>query len=279
MRNRTVWVVLVAAFLCAAVPARATQIEIGVTAALAHGSHQEREGRSTVPAVPFPLLTVRVPLKRFEIFAEGVPPIGPVPYQGVMPGVAQSTKLSYAQASLRYRLTTHWSAGIGETLYNQATTYAQTWVDHGFIVTSPPPTVTPETFTNDHVQIDASRVPGMRFEAIGRWRLPGGTSLEFEAGVTPVMHAIVRTSDVLTVTMTPKPPFGGFGPWRSTFASPETGSQVDGAVTLGRGFGPYTIIYGVRYLNYVAHFNRTGGLADRNTLLMPFVGFQRSLGH
>ena len=43
-------------------------------------------------------------------------------------------------------------------------------------------------------------------------------------------------------------------------------------------FGSYTLLYGIRYLNYIAHFNATGTLADRNTLVLPFLGFERTFG-
>jgi hypothetical protein len=286
MRERVVWLVVALYFCTAALPARATQIDLGVTAALASGTHQEQSGRSTVPLIPVPLLTLRIPMQRFEIFAEGVPPIGPVPYRGVMQGISQSTLLSYMNASLRYRVAPHLSVGVGETIYNQSTTYSRRIVTHGFMYSCQPfsgCTSTPVTFTNETTQVDSSHVPGMRFEVLGNW--PAGKNSWLSAGfaVTPSMHAVVRTSEWSQGWISPAPPLPlpvpGRGPYRLGFNAPETGSQVDGSIAAGRRFGPYSIVYGLRYINYLARFNRDGSLADRNTLLLPFVGFERTLGH
>lgn len=278
MGKRVVWLVLALCLCTAPFPARATEIDVGVTAALAHGTHQERSGNSTVPAIPVPLITLRVPMKRFEIFAEGVPPIGPVPYRGVMPGVSQSTLLSYMHASLRYRIAPHFSIGAGETIYNQATTYAQTYVSHGLYF----PCLKncwplPATFTTTHSQVDSSRVPGMRFEVLGDWALGTSSWLEADFAVTPSMHAFVRTTDKIETFISPRPAYPPH-PYSTSFSLPETGSQVDGSLTAGHRFGPYSLVYGLRYINYIAHFDRTGTLADRNTLLLPFLGFERAIG-
>lgn len=277
MREQVVWLIVALCLCTAPFPARATEIDVGVTAALAHGTHQERSGNSTVPAIPVPLITLRVPMKRFEIFAEGVPPIGPVPYRGVMPGVSQSTLLSYMHASLRYRIAPHFSIGAGETIYNQATTYSRTSVYHGYFG-CPGCAVTPVTITEDRTQVDASRVPGMRFEVLSEWAAGKNGWLAVDIAVTPSMHAVVHTNDEMHTTMVPRPPFGVFGSFKYSYSLPETGSQVDGSLTAGHRFGSYSLLFGVRYINYIARFDRTGTLADRNTLLLPFVGFERAIG-
>jgi hypothetical protein len=283
MRQRVVCLIVALYLSTAALPARATQIEVGVTAALASGTHQERSGRSTVPLIPVPLLTLRVPMQRFEIFAEGVPPIGPVPYHGVMSGVSQSTLLSYMNASLRYRITPHLSIGAGETIYNQATTYSLRTVRHGSLMSCTPfpnCTVVPFTSTTEQTQIDSSHVPGMRFEVLGNWTGGKNWWLTGAFAVTPSMHAVVRTSEWSQTWMSlPSPfPLPGRPPYRFGFNAPETGSQVDASITAGRRLGPYSLVYGLRYINYIARFDRSGSLADRNTLLLPFVGFERAIG-
>lgn len=265
-------------FLLCAVPARAAQVAVGITSAFTFGTHEERQGRDAVPLLPVPLITLRVPLRRFEFVAEGVPPLGPIPYRSSYDGTSQSTLLSYAHAALRYKLDAHFSVGIGETLYNQRTTYVQTRVYHGYIYMSDGSKV-PATVTATTSQVDASRVPGMRFEVRGQWQIGRAQWIAAELAVTPAMHAVVRASNRFEDSIVTTAPIASPKPFSYSFPAPETGSEVDASVTAGRRFGSYTLLYGVRYLNYIAHFNATGTLADRNTLVLPFLGFERAFGH
>lgn len=264
--------------LLCAVPARAAQVAVGITSAFTFGTHEERQGRDAVPLLPIPLITLRVPLRRFEFVAEGVPPLGPIPYRSAYDGTSQSTLLSYAHAALRYRLDRHFSIGIGETLYNQRTTYVQTQVFHGYVYT-PGQDKVPLTLTQTRTQVDASRVPGMRFELRGQWQIGKAQWIAGEVAVTPAMHAVVRATNRFESSIVTAAPIPAPKPFSYTFPAPETGSEVDASLTSGRRFGSYTLLFGVRYLNYIAHFNATGTLADRNTLVLPFVGFERTFGH
>lgn len=276
--KRVLRVAGIALGLCAgAIPVRGAQVVAGITSAFTTGTHQERQGRDTIPLLPLPLITLRVPLHRFEIDAEGMPPIGPVPYRSLYNNTSQSTKLSYAHASLRYALTPRLSVGIGETLYNQRTTYEQVEVIHGYIG-GPGFNTTPMTFTQRRTETDSSRVPGLRFEARAEW--PAGKRSWFAAefAVTPSMHAIVLAEDRFEGSIATSIPITQPRPWSLHFALPETGSEVDASMTIGRPLGRYTLLYGVRYVNYIAHFDRSGALADRNSLVLPFIGFERTFG-
>lgn len=264
--------------LLCAVPARAAQVAVGITSAFTFGTHEERQGSDAVPLLPIPLITLRVPLRRFEFVAEGVPPIGPIPYHSAYGGTSQSTLLSYAHAALRYKLNAHFSIGIGETLYNQRTTYVQTSVFHGYVY-MPDQTKVPATLTETRTQVDASRVPGMRLEMRGQWSLGRAQWIAAEIAVTPAMHAVVRATNRFENSVVTTAPIISPRPYSYSFPAPETGSEVDASVTAGRRFGSYTLLYGIRYLNYIAHFNATGTLADRNTLVLPFLGFERTFGH
>jgi hypothetical protein len=230
-----------------------------------------------VPFVPVPLLHVRVPFKRFEFSAEGVPPIGPIPYASDIPGVSRGTKLSYGYAALRYRLTQTFSFGIGETLYNQTTTYAASQTIHGYFMVNG--TQYPFSSMHSQTEIDSSRVPGARYEFQAQRRLSRRLSLVASVAVSPAMHADVRSDDNFASTAVTSAPFR-VPPyhWSVNFRSPETASEVDGSVAFARRSGPLVVTYGLRYLNYVARFNDGGRLADRNTLVMPFVSIERILG-
>jgi hypothetical protein len=263
--------------LCAA-PARAAQVVVGITSAFTFGTHEERQGRDTVPLLPVPLITLRVPLRRFEFVAEGVPPLGPIPYRSAYNGTSQSTLLSYAHAALRYKLDSHFSVGIGETLYNQRTTYVQTRVFYGYLYMQDGSKV-PATVTSTSSQVDASRVPGMRFEVRGQWQIGRVQWVAAELAVTPAMHAVVRAANRFQTSIATTAPIKQPPAFSYSFPAPETGSEVDASVTAGRRFGSFTLLYGVRYLNYIAHFNAGGTLADRNTLVLPFIGFERTFGH
>ena len=267
----------IAAVFAISTPAKADAPSAGVTAAAAIGTHEESNGRATVPLVPVPLVSVRIPLKRFEFDAEGLPPIGPVPYGSTFPGVSRGTKLSYAYAVLHYRIGAVLTAGIGETLYNQATTYSASHVFHS--VTYYGNHMYATTTTTSLTEVDASRVPGLRFELQGRRTCSRQAWIEAGIAVTPSMHAVVHVVNRYEERSFTTAPFHVI-PYKtgSQVGLPETASEVDAFADVARRFGPYTVRYGLRYLNYVAHFNDDQALADRNSLLLPFIGFERRLG-
>ena len=155
---------------------------IGLTLNASIGTHEEATGRQTVPLLPIPLLDLRVPFKRLELEIEGVPSIGPVGYNSGFTAASRTTRISYGFGTLRYRMPSGWSAGLGAILYNQETVTSQ-------VVTGtcgPPPCTPPSsTVTED----DRSRVGGMRYEIGYALALSKRRSLSLQIGVAPSMHA------------------------------------------------------------------------------------------
>lgn len=263
MRNR-VWFVLALLALTAPAYARADETTFGVAITGTHGTHREGGGVAKAPLVPAPVLAVSHRFKRFEIVAEGLPPIGAIPVSNNGLGM-QSIALTYGDATLRYwnkRQT--FAVGIGETLYNQRTQFLQ--------------------FEDSFMQantVNASRVTGTRYEMLEHIALPGRNFVEAQFAVDPAMHGRFIFEERTTY------PTRG----RSyTYTAPpewERASQVDANVRFVHPFGPFALSYGVRYLNYTASFTRPAGwgpagwpaFADANSFLMPYIAIQRSWGH
>lgn len=262
MRNLAWASLLICAFL--PLPSAADPVSAGITAVLTSGSVRETSGATAVPL-------------RFEIFAEGVPPIGPVEYGppvARIPGYWHGTKLSYANAVLRYRLSGAFSVGIGETLYNQQTTTgsADSFVAH----VHTPQGNYDETIASRNTHADSSRVPGMRYELLSSFSA-GGFPIRASLAVTPSMHALIRTEifyqQTLSGPLANRSYFDGWG-----YASPESASEVEAQLSSSRDFGGFTLRYGLRYLNYIARYDGSHALADRDTLLLPFVGVEHAIG-
>ena len=244
-----------ACVLCAPLCARAEPATAGLTINLATGVHAERQGKQRVPLVPAPMLEVRVPLRRFAFVAEGVPPLT-VGYGGDNALFLRGTRISYVAASLFYDLADRrTSLGIGEALYNQETTYEM------------PGPYGPASGS------DRSRVAGARYEIRRRlWQSPRAW-VDASLALTPTMHA--NTVEDFTQTIYR---FNTLVPQRTVYTVPETGSQVDAQLRIGVPRGRTTLVYGLRYVNYQAHFDGSGSLSDRNALLMRFFGLTGALG-
>ena len=243
--------------LCMGIARADERPSIGLTLNASIGTHEEKTGRQRVPLLPIPLLDLRVPFKRFEFEIEGVPAIGPVGYDSGITAATRTTKISYAFGTLRYRIpNTRWSAGLGAILYNQETQTRQ-------IVTGgcgPPPCAPPSfTITED----DRSRVGGMRYEIGYAIALSERRALSLQIGVAPSMHATIHET---------------ISPFNQAFDEPERASQVDGQLRYAVQTPGVTWAYGIRYINYLAHFESNGALSDRNTLVMPFAGVSFPLG-
>ncbi len=230
---------------------------IGLTLNASIGTHEEKSGRERVPLLPIPLLDVRVPFKRFEVEVEGVPAIGPVGYNSGIAAATRSTKISYVFGTFRYHIpNTRWSAGLGAILYNQETVTSQTTL----VPCLSPCVPTPFTVT----EYDRSRVGGMRYELAYSVPLSETRSLSLQIGLVPVIHAMIHEA---------------VSPFNETLDEPERASQVDGQLRYAVESHRVTWDYGLRYINYLAHFEGNGKLSDRNTLLMPFAGVSFPLSH
>lgn len=252
---------LLAALLCGApCAASADAPSAGVDLNLIVGRQKQSSQNSTaLPTIPVPMFSVRVPVKRFAIFAEGVPPIGPVSY-GDGAGNTQGTKISYMLAEARYRLPgDRLEIGAGTTLVNQATFYYRPYV---------------------MVNEQSSRVAGFRFSAAVRFENTLRASTELRVGLSPSMHGLQYSHFRYPIEICRPFPISG-GPSAGCTAlrgvnDPELASLVDVRATRGQRFGRYTLRYGMRYINYSARFVN-GAAADRERLIMPFVGLELPL--
>lgn len=239
-------------FAACAVCRADSRTAVGVSLLFVSGQHEEQNGSAKASLVPAPLIRISHGSRRVEFLAEGIPPLrAPIGNNGL--GI-QNIQLSYVSGVVRYwnRQRT-FALGVGETLYNQQTNYAF----GSFASVS-------------NGQIDASRVAGAQFEALGRIPTRHAGYVEISASVNPSLHGRMGWTNYETVQGA-----------TSTFALPpawERGSEVLLGLENVHRFGPYEFSYGLRYLNYVAHFD-DGRLADRNTFLMPFAGISRALGH
>lgn len=250
-----VWACCVLLAFSSPVVCGAAETDVGIALTGTHGTHRESSGSAQAPIIPAPVIAISHRWKRFEVLAEGLPPLGTIGVANNGLGM-RNVALTYANAGLRYwnRAGT-FAFGLGETLYNQHT---------GVGVLQ-----SPSFQTND---VEYSRVVGVRYEIVSRLGRPGRDYWEVLFAADPAMHGR------FTYTRTGTPTVGrGFqytaGPYW------EKASQVEGGLRFVHAFGPYAISYGVRYLNYSAAFTRNfSPFADANTLLMPFVGIQRTLG-
>lgn len=217
---------------------------------------QSSQNTATLPNVPVPMFSLRIPVKRFGIFAEGVPPIGPVTY-GDGDGNTQATKISYMVGEAQYRLPgDRFTLGLGTTLVNQATYYHRPY---------------------PMVDEQSSRVAGFRFSFAAKIENSIGASTELSVGVSPSMHGLQysRFTYPLTVCRPFPVPFGpppGCTKLRGVNDA-EYAALVDVRATRAQRFGRYTFRYGVRYINYSARFPN-GWAADRERLIMPFAGLE-----
>jgi hypothetical protein len=233
-----------------------------------NGSHVDK-----LVFAPVPLAELSFAAKHSSLRLEGLPPVT-FGYNTAGTG-AQSTQLAILIATYRQTFAGGWFAGVGQTVYNQFTTYRSVsgtyYYSRGL----------------DQVPINGSeaqysRVTGARFE-VGRVRVSEHARFEFWAAANPRMRGIQYTRI---------PTFnyrcgGGAGPGpgpgctqiTNTYADPENGSQVDLALRVGHRLSAHgELVYGLRYLNYTAHYDDfPGQLADRNVGFAPTLGYRLKL--
>jgi hypothetical protein len=251
--HRRVWFFCVLLALMLPAVASAGETTIGIALTGTHGTHRESGGVAQAPLIPAPVLAISHRVHRFELTAEGLPPLGPIGVANNGLGM-RDISLTYADATLRY-----WNAsgtlafGAGQTLYNQRTRFV--------------------AFQDAYEQlndVNRSRISGMRYEVVGRVPLGRGDFMEAQFAVNPRLHGRYTVMRQRVIKATGQ----SFG-----FTSPpqgEAASQVDIGLRFVHGFAPFAVSYGVRYLNYTAAFTRPGSpFADSNSLVMPFVALER----
>jgi hypothetical protein len=234
-----------------------------------NGNHSDK-----LSFAPLPLGELIVRRGPDAIRLEGLPPVT-FGYNTSGTG-AESTQLSIVNATYRRTFGGGWFVGAGQTIYNQYTTY--TPVNGTFVYVRGSATV---SINGSEAQY--SRVTGVRFEA-GRIIESGRLRAEFWAAVNPKMRGIQYTR-IPTFDLSCPPGFNGFPtipPCRkivNTYADPENASQVDLTARIAQRIAKHAeILYGVRYLNYTAHYDDfPGQLADRNVGFAPLLGIRVKL--
>ncbi len=277
MRDRVGRVLIVLAACCFLLPcrARADEPSIGITMNAASGVHVESNGTAQIPLLPVPIFSVQIPMKHFSIRAEMLPPFGSIAFHNG-PLNLHSTKLGYAAGALFYALPgTGTRLGIGATLINQQTGYGQSSTLPIYTTFAGGVPIGAITFSED--ETNRSRVAGARFALVQRLMSSTNGSVDFTIAASPSMHATVYKDIVNTDSLT-MPSFTHTDTFGLSAKAPESASLVDMQVEARRRFNRLKLTYGLRYINYAARFDRTGILADRNCLVMPFAGLEVPVG-
>jgi len=268
-------VMTAAFFLCASALASAEPVDVtlALTVNAMSGQHQVNGGHSdSLSLAPLPLGELVVRRQAESIRIEGLPPVT-FGYGNASDG-ALTTRLSIINATYRHAFAGGWFVGAGQTVYNQFTTYVP--VNGNFSYS--------RGFTTDPIngsEAQYSRVTGARFE-IGNITQSGRNRVEWWAAANPHMRGIQYTR-IPTFLNT-----CSFGPAGTppvcmqqvdTFSDPENASQVDLSARVAHRVAKNgEVLFGLRYLNYTAHYdNFPGQLADRNVGVAPTLGYRIKL--
>ncbi len=239
-----------AATFAALTSARAddTPIDIGLTLnPIVGGIHESYNDLEHVPPVPVPLLELRARHGPFEVDLGGLPPVASVRSYNVVQGYT-STRLSIFEGIARVWDPLHrFSAGIGQTLYNQGTHYLD------FV----------EIAGTGETQF--SRVTGATYQ-VGYGVPYRRGRIEAVFNYAPVMLGTQHT--IYDVAVYPPR------------TDPEQAEQIDTAVRYTRAINERAeLIFGLRYVNYTARYAEPhGGLSDRNVGLLPTFGYRTRIG-
>jgi hypothetical protein len=237
----------------------------GITLDFLDGNHESGAGIARITFIPLPLVDADARYRHTALHVEGLPSVtfsyGSKSLEG-----ASATRLSILNTSIRQYLGGSFFIGVGQTVYNQRTSYD----------------VASQT-TRLRTVGQESRVTGLRFEAGLNEAISSSTHLRATLAVNPVMHG-VQYSTVATVrrncTVINDPAFAACP--TSELTDPERSSQFDISISLAKQLRRGELIYGVRYLDYVAHYSEIGQpgdglLADRNVGIMPLIGYRVKL--
>jgi hypothetical protein len=235
-----------------------------------NGNHTDK-----LSFAPLPLGELIVRHGPDAVRVEGLPPVT-FGYNTSGDG-AQSTQLSIVNATYRRTFGNGWFAGVGQTIYNQFTTYVP--VNGTFNYIRGKSQIIP-IFGSE---AQYSRVTGLRWE-LGRTIERGRDRAEFWAAVNPKMRGIqytqIPTHDLCFVQVQRGVVQGTTcSKIVNTFADPENASQVDLTARVAHRIAKRAeLLYGVRYLNYTAHYDDfPGQIADRNVGFAPLLGLRVKL--
>jgi hypothetical protein len=246
-RKLSIILAVCAATLAAALPACAdeTGLDIGLTLnPIVGGVHQSFDDRIHVPPIPIPLVEMRYRTGPFELDLEGLPPLGTVHADDAVQGPV-GTQLTIFDGIARVWDPLHrYSAGIGQTLYNQSTHYADSVEVRGISETQ------------------FSRVTGITYELgygipLRRGRFEA--ALHYAPAMLGTQYSIYQIASI------------------RRRADPERADQLDAALRFVRPAGANgEMILGLRYVNYTARYVEIGGggLSDRNVGVLPVIGYR-----
>jgi hypothetical protein len=234
--------------MVAAAQADELKTDIGLTLnPIIGGIHESFDDRIHLPPIPIPLIEARSLYGPFEVDLGGLPGIASVRSDDPIQG-RTSTQLSLFEGIVRvWDPLRRFSAGVGQTLYNQSTHYLDPVEIAG----------TGET--------QFSRVTGISYQA--------GYGAPFRHGrfeaVFNYSPALVGTQYTIYNIAYYRPRIDG-----------EKAEQIDTAVRYVHPIGARTeMILGLRYVNYTARYTAAGGgLSDRNVGLLPVIGYRIRMG-
>jgi hypothetical protein len=210
------------------------------------GIHESFDDRVHVPPVPIPLIEARERYGPYELDLEGLPPIASIRSDDAIQGHT-STTLSIFEGVLRvWDPLRRFSAGIGQTLYNQSTHYS-----------------------------DAVELPGT-----GETQFSRVTGPTYQAGYGAPYHsgrieAVFTYAPAMLGTQYTIYDVALYRPR----VDPERAEQIDTSLRFTHQVGARgEMILGLRYVNYTARYDEArGGLSDRNAGLLPVIGYRARL--
>jgi hypothetical protein len=259
--------------LTGASPALADPVEtsFAITVNPLTGQHDVTNGGvDRITLAPLPLGEFIVRVRNESIRIEGLVPVTLTYGSG---SGTSATTLAILNGTYRHAFAGGWFVGAGQTVYNQSTTYG--FSDFDFVyrrgyVYEP----------IDGREIQYSRVTGPRFE-IGRIARGKVSTLEFWVAANPKLHGVQYTRIPTSFDICSYAPGGAFlgcalHSTTMTFADPENAGQIDITARIARRLSKHgELLYGLRYINYTAHYDDfPGQLADRNVGFAPVIGYR-----
>jgi hypothetical protein len=252
-------------------PASADPFEASLTLSinLLEGEHNIGDGEADVILLaPLPLAELDLRQGRESIHLEGLPSVT-FSYAS-NPDGAQATRLSLVNATFRHALGRGWFVGFGQTVYNQSTYYGQEYGERFYAYSI-------ASVFADGAETQYSRVTGPRLE-VGRSFVRGRNRVEAVVGVNPSMHGVQYTQ-VATGEFTCTSFEHGCVQYVPTYANPEAAAQVDLSLRVAHRTSRHgELLYGLRYLNYSAHYVAPmSPLSDRNVGFAPVIAYRLRL--
>jgi hypothetical protein len=223
--------------------------DIGLTLnPVLYGTHESFNDRVHVPPVPIPFIEFRERYGPFELDLSGLPGVASVRSDDITQG-RTSTQLSVFEGILRVWDPLHrFSAGVGQTLYNQTTHYLEAVEIPG---------------TGER---QFSRITGITYQA--------GYDVPYRNGR---FEAVFNYAPAMVGTQYTVYDIGRYAPR----VNPEKAGQIDTGVRYVHPLGRRgEAIIGLRYINYTSSYVGAGrgGLSDRNAGLLAVIGYRTRIG-